>query len=296
MERRERERRTPRDRRTNRSRRGADAFSAVGELRRVLVIEPHEDTRLLYTLLFEESNYVVYGASDGLAGMTFVQQRLPDVVLMEVEIPGIDGLEMISELAKNAATADIPVVVVTSRLHFDVPERARASGAVLVLAKPVDPEALLAAVDEFIRATPPDRFIKRRLTRWLLTIRKFGTRFDQAADARQRIRGLIDRLQVAVLGLDQQGQYIAASRGASRLTGYSQDELLRRSIFDVNEAGENLPIQERWRDFLAAERCTASAVIRNRQGHTVKIQTAFATILPGLHVAAFAPANYVGDR
>jgi len=104
------------------------------------------------------------------------------------------------------------------------------------------------------------------------------------------VRALIDRLQVAMLALDAQGHYVAVSRGASTLTGYSRAELLGRSIFDAGLT-LNPPASERWQEFLAQQRFDAETKMRDRNGNIVSIQTEFATILPGLHAAAFAGQN-----
>ena len=279
-----------RDRRAECGRRRSDSFAPVGETPRLLLIEPHEDTRLLYACLFEEAGYAVYPLAEGIGAIDIVRGRLPDVVVMELAVPGADGFEILRQLREDPLTSSIPAVVVTSLLNFDVPERARASGAVLVLGKPTGPETLLAAVDELIMATPRERLVVRQLRRSLLTLRELGKRVKPEESAQERVRALIDRLQVAMLALDAQGHYVAVSRGASTLTGYSRAELLGRSIFDAGLT-LNPPASERWQEFLAQQRFAAETKMRDRNGNIVSIQTEFATILPGLHAAAFAGQN-----
>jgi PAS domain S-box-containing protein len=273
-----------RDRRAPRGRRRSDIF---GETPRLLLIEPDEATRLLYACLFEEAGYAVYPMAEGIGAIDVVRGRLPDVVVMELAVPGADGFEILRQLREDPLTSSIPAVVVTSVLNFDVPEHARASGAVLVLGKPTGPETLLAEVDELIRATPRERLVVRQLRRSLLTLRELGKRVKPEERAQERVRALIDRLQVAILALDAQGCYVAVSRGASTLTGYSRAELLGRSIFDAGLT-LNPPASEGWQEFLAQQRSGAETKMRDRNGNIVRIQTEFATILPGLHAAAFA--------
>ena len=279
--------RRQRDRRTRWGRRRPDALAGSAEVPRLLLIEPHEDTRLLYASLFEEAGYAVYSIANGLGAVGVAQRRLPDVVIMEIAVPGADGFEILRQLQNDAGTAGIPVVVVTSMLHFDVPARARASGAVIVLAKPTEVEVLLAAVDEVIMATPQNRLVARQLRRPLRALREIVNGFTPDASAQERVRVLIDRLQVAVLALDEQGRYVAVSPGASTLIGYSRSELLTMSIFD-SALGVDLPIARHWQDFLTDQPGNPETTIRDRRGNRLNIQTAFETILPGLHVAAFA--------
>ena len=131
--------------------------------------------------------------------------------------------------------------------------------------------------------------MKRQLTRTLLTLRKLGTHFKPTADAQERVRALIDRLQVAVLALDEDGRPIAASPAASRLTGYSQGELLTMSIFDALLDAE-VPVHDHWKEFLAGAPGNPTAIVRDGTGRSTRVQAAFLTIVPGLHAAAIAPA------
>ena len=159
-----------------------------------------------------------------------------------------------------------------------------------MLTKPMSPETLLAEVDELMRATPRERLVVRRLRRTLLILRELGRRVKPEERGQERVRSLIDRLQIAILALDSQGRYVAVSRGASTLTGYSRAELLGTSI---HHAGLVLaPTEsEHWQELLTQQQAAAGTVIRDRSGNTVSVQTEFATVLPGLHVAAFADQN-----
>ena len=92
---------------------------------------------------------------------------------------------------------------------------------------------------------------------------------------------------VAVLALDTEGHYVAVSRGASTLTGYGRAELIGKSIFDTGLA-LNRRVSAGWEEFLARKQSAARTITLDRSGNAVSIQTEFATILPGLHAAAFA--------
>jgi PAS domain S-box-containing protein len=259
---------------------------------RVLLIEPHEDTRFLYTCLFEESGYAVYSVGEGVAAMEVARRRLPDVVITEIAVPGADGLEILRMLRDDPLTSTIPAVVVTSFLHFDIPARARASGAVLVLEKPAEPHVVLEEVDALVMGTPRERFIGRHLTRSLLTLRELGTRCRSDERARDRIRAVIDRLQVAVVALDPHGHCVSVSPGASRLTGYSRGELLRMSMLDPAIAANISFLRNGEAPPGAAP--PAELTIRDKNGAVMQVQTAFATLLPDLHATAFAPSPRSG--
>jgi two-component system, cell cycle response regulator CtrA len=282
------------ERRALSERRRLDGFVPVVGTPRVLLIEPQDEIRLLYTGLLEEVGYTVYGVSEDLAAIRVAHQRLPDVVVMEMDVPGADGFEILSRLRDHSLTSNIPAIMVASRLHFDAPPRARASGAVLILKGPTGPEVLLAAVDELLTATPRDRTVVRQLQRSLLTLRGLGNCFKADERAHERVRGLIDRLQVAILVLDERGRYVAVSRGATMLTGYSRAELLGMSTSDVGLAPDP-PLSGPGQEFSAAQPSSAGTTIRDKSGNTVNVQTAFATLLPGFTAAAFAISEHAAQ-
>jgi PAS domain S-box-containing protein len=277
------------DRRQLAGRRGAERQRGVRP--HVLLIEPHDDTRLLYTNVFEDAGYAVYSVTHGAEALAVAQFRLPDLILMEVVIPGVDGLTILQALRADLATSDIPVIVVTATLHYHLPERARASGAVIVLGKPTPIDGLFAAADDLIRGTPPARLARRQLRRALLTIRKVAAASATPDErTRERVRALIDRLQVAVLAMDDDGRYLAASPGVESLTGYTRAELLSMSVFDA-ALGATLPLARLRDHFISSEHEMSETTINNKMGGRVPIHASFATVLPGLHAAVFAPAD-----
>jgi PAS domain S-box-containing protein len=257
----------------------------------VLVIDPHEDTRTLYVLVLAEMNCVVYGSSEGLAGVAQAEQRLPDAILTELAVPRLDGFGILDRLQSNRLTADIPVIAVTGLLHEAAARGARQAAFAEVLAKPVEPALLLQSVRDAISRTPDDRRVRRRLRRSLMTLRKLGRHLSGDPQAQERIRKLIDRLQVAVLAFDDAGRYVAASPAVSSLTGYSRTHILSRSIFQVPLVEPTSDMQQRWGDFLSAEHCTTAETVKDAGGASLHLQAAFVTVLPGLHAAAIAPVS-----
>ena len=281
----ERRERRRSDRRQGPGRRGRERAGSVKP--RVLLIEPHEDTRYLYANLFEDAGYAVYSVADAAEAMALAQHRLPDLIIMEVVLPRVDGLTILRCLREESSTRDIPVIVVTATLHYDLPKRAQTAGATIVLSKPTSVEQLLIAADDLIESTPDDRFARRHLRRALLTIRKLALHINPDERTRDRIRALIDRLQIAVIAIDDGGNYLAASRGVTTLTGYTRAELLTMSIFDT-AFGVTLPLARVRENLTLGEHDTAKTAINSKDGRAVTIHASFATILPGLHAAVMA--------
>jgi PAS domain S-box-containing protein len=255
----------------------------------VLVIDPHEDTRTLYVEILGEANCVVFGAADGPSGVSLAENRLPDVIVTELVVPQLDGFGILQTLKANQLLSHTPVIAITGLLHANARDRARNAGFTDVLAKPVELVALLQAVGEAVSKTPPDRRVRKRLRRSLLTLRRLGTHLANDPLAQARIRRLIDRLQVAVLAFDDTGRYVAASPAVSSLTGYSRAQILARSIFQAPLVNPPVDMHQRWGQFLTAQHCTASGTVTDADGASIDLQAAFVTVLPGLHAAAIAP-------
>jgi PAS domain S-box-containing protein len=280
-------------RRINAGRREVDFIVQRSEAPRVLIIASNLDTRLLYTMLFEQAGYTVYAADDDPVGIAMAQHHLPDVVVAEGTAPADTSFDTLGHLRATPLTANIPVVVVTSSVHFEMPVHTRAPATILVLARPVDPDKLINSVVELASITPPERSVRRQLTRTLLALRKCAAHMKRDVDVQQRVRALIDRLQVAVLALDEHGRYVAASPAVSELTGYAQDELLAMSIFD-SQFDSDLFQREKWPNFLEAELEGMTATVRVGKRRTRRMKAAFLTIVPGLHAAAIAPVLDAG--
>jgi PAS domain S-box-containing protein len=277
--------RRQRDRLTTPGRRVADARLPVAEQRRILCVGSQEHTRLLYAYLFEEAGYTVYAAADERQAVAFSKRLLPDVVVLEMEGPA--ALSVCTRLASEPSTFDIPVVVLTGAMDSALAQQSRALGAVPMVSRATDVDAFVGDVDALIAATPrAQRALKRRL----LDLQELARFNPPDADGQTVVRRLIDRLQVAILAVDEQGHCVAASQGASRLTGYSRPELLAGSVFHLGLSSEFVSY-ESWLQFLAHRHYASTTTIANRAGESIRVHAvALAKVMPGFHVAAFALA------
>jgi CheY-like chemotaxis protein len=113
---------------------------------RVLIVEDDDDNRELMGEVLEASGFVVRSAASGAEGLKALSESAVDVVVTDVGMPGMGGLEM-ARAAKEIAPK-VPVVVVTGWAERDDIARARGREVDAVLVKPVDPDALAAAVNE----------------------------------------------------------------------------------------------------------------------------------------------------
>ena len=116
---------------------------------RVLVVEDFADNRDLLTEYLTFRGFSVTAAADGAAAVDMVRQDRPDVILMDLRMPGLDGWEATRLLKADPATASVPIVAVTAHALRPEIESARAAGCDAVVAKPFDIAALADALELF---------------------------------------------------------------------------------------------------------------------------------------------------
>jgi two-component system cell cycle response regulator DivK len=116
---------------------------------RVLVVEDFADNRDLLTEYLTFRGFTVDAAADGAAAIAKARRDLPDVILMDLRMPGLDGWEATRQLKADPATAKVPVVAVTAHALRPEVESARDAGCDAVVAKPFDIVALADALEVF---------------------------------------------------------------------------------------------------------------------------------------------------
>jgi two-component system, cell cycle response regulator DivK len=112
----------------------------------VLVVEDNETNMTLSTFLLESADYTVLAAVSAEIGLTMARENRPDLILMDIQLPGMDGLEATALLKADEATRDIPVIALTALAMKGDEERIRAAGCDGYIAKPLDYKLFLAAV------------------------------------------------------------------------------------------------------------------------------------------------------
>lgn len=113
---------------------------------RVLVVEDNPLNRELAEAILEMAGYETLSAADGEAALDAARTGQPDIILMDVDLPRLDGLEATRRLKGDPATEGIPVVALTAYAMAGDEERARAAGCDGYVTKPINRPSLLAAV------------------------------------------------------------------------------------------------------------------------------------------------------
>ncbi len=112
----------------------------------VLLIEDNEQNRYLVTYLLERQGYIVISANDGRSGLELAAQVDPDVILLDIQLPTMDGHEVARALRTMASLRTVPIVAVTSYAMMGDREKALAAGCTGYIEKPIDPASFVAEV------------------------------------------------------------------------------------------------------------------------------------------------------
>lgn len=113
-------------------------------------MEDNEDNRIIYSTVLRHLGYVVIEAQDGVQAVELARRAQPDLILMDISIPRMDGWEATRILRGDPTTRAIPIIALTAHALSDDRERAAEVGFTSYLAKPIEPRAVVAEVRRWI--------------------------------------------------------------------------------------------------------------------------------------------------
>ena len=116
----------------------------------ILVVEDHDDNRRIVRDLLSANGYEVIEAHTGLEGVSVAQKHRPDLILMDIQLPGIDGYEATHRIKSIPDLKAIPIVAVTSYALSGDDKKAFAAGCDDYVTKPFSPRVLLKKVNSFL--------------------------------------------------------------------------------------------------------------------------------------------------
>ena len=118
---------------------------------KILVVEDNAVNRRLAEFLLRSHGYKVLEVASAPAAFELLKQERPDLILMDIQLPGMDGLEATKKLKVDPVLCDIPVIAVTSYAMKGDRERALAAGCAGYLSKPIDKATLIREIDACLR-------------------------------------------------------------------------------------------------------------------------------------------------
>jgi len=122
---------------------------------KILIVEDNQANMKLASLLLRKANHTVLGAADAETGMMLARSEQPDLILMDIQLPGMDGLAATALLKQDPVTASIPVIALTALAMKADQERSQIAGCDAYIAKPLRYQELYAAVDSLLAEGQP---------------------------------------------------------------------------------------------------------------------------------------------
>ena len=194
---------------------------------KVVLIDDEEDIRDVLSLALRDRGYEVVAAPDGRSGLRICEKISPQIVITDIRMPGMDGLQVLETLKKK--DPDTEVIVATAFGEMDVAIQALQLDASDFITKPISDEALQLALKR-----AQDRFASRKqLQDYTALLEK-----EKAETSRELLktityqRNLIESSIDGILGCDEDKQVIIFNKSMEKMLGYDGDEVLRRMTFN----------------------------------------------------------------
>src|SRR5690349_4145824 len=124
----------------------------------ILIVDDYPDALDIWALYLRSLGYRVSTASDGAAAIEQAESLLPDLIVLDLELPLVSGFDVARHLRANPDTSSIPLIAATGYSHSFQLDRARAAGFDQILIKPADPDALVEAIERLLSSTESLQF------------------------------------------------------------------------------------------------------------------------------------------
>jgi CheY-like chemotaxis protein len=122
----------------------------------ILLIEDNEQNRYLANFLLGRRGHTVLEAKTGIEGLELAAAARPDLILLDIQLPGMDGHAVASALKSDPGLKAIPIIAVTSYAMVGDREKCLAAGAEGYIEKPIDPESFVDEVERFLPGAAPE--------------------------------------------------------------------------------------------------------------------------------------------
>jgi CheY-like chemotaxis protein len=119
-------------------------------MKRILVVEDNGTNMYLIGFILRKNGYEVIEARSGEEGIKLAIKEKPDLVIMDIQLPNIDGLEVTKRIRESEAGGEIPIVALTSYAMLGDRERALEAGCTGYIEKPINPETFMSEIEKYL--------------------------------------------------------------------------------------------------------------------------------------------------
>jgi len=119
-------------------------------MKRILVVEDNETNIYLIGFILRKNKYEVIEARSGEKGVELALKERPDLIIMDIQLPGIDGLEATRRIRESEAEEEIPIIALTSYAMTGDREKSLAAGCTGYLKKPINPDTFMGEIEKYL--------------------------------------------------------------------------------------------------------------------------------------------------
>jgi twitching motility two-component system response regulator PilG len=121
---------------------------------KILIVEDEESLLKLETIILSSKGYDVVGFTDGAAAIEEISRNIPDIVILDIMLPGMDGFEICRRIKSDSASSRIPVIMLTARKNSQDMERGLKAGAAAYMTKPFKAAQLIGTIERILSCVP----------------------------------------------------------------------------------------------------------------------------------------------
>jgi CheY-like chemotaxis protein len=130
--------------------------ATAGMATRVLVVDDEEDTLNLLKIILQISGYDPLTTLNSVDAITLAELQKPQVVLLDIMMPKLDGFTLCKMMRENPVTKELPIIFVTAYSALDIEDRRKEAGADLILSKPIGMDSLITTISQAMTLRKPD--------------------------------------------------------------------------------------------------------------------------------------------
>jgi two-component system, sensor histidine kinase and response regulator len=233
---------------------------------RVLIVDDEPHNRQLLEVMLAPAGYLLQTAASGEEALAIVAQHPPDLILLDVMMPGMDGHEVTAAIKGNPATRNVPIIIVTALDEHQVRMRGLDAGAEDFLTKPVDRAELSARVRNLVR------------------LKAYGDYFDAYSRVLERRERMLTTTLSAISDFayvfDRQGRFVYVNQPLLDLWGITLEDAEGRNFFDLQYPGDLAALLQRQIQevFETATRRTGETSYTSPAGHQADYEYIFSPV------------------
>jgi two-component system cell cycle response regulator DivK len=118
-------------------------------MKRILIVEDNENNMYLISFILKKKGFAILQARSGEEGVELAARERPDMIIMDIQLPGIDGLDATRRIRESGTVRSVPVIALTSYAMTGDRERALAAGCTGYIEKPINPETFTDEVEKY---------------------------------------------------------------------------------------------------------------------------------------------------